>query len=477
MKANRYLLIFSLLLLVCLSTYGQSIRVLQTQNNEKGYQTESPAARVVFVSASPDLLIDENNGTPCEAREQQADGSYLYRFICDVTDTNKFKFNIGSSGITSKVSVTAFIEEGNDILYKVEVEDAPAKISKVEVDQNRLVYPVDNKAKTTIITTYPKLFVESATGETVEGPAYNEDTKQFSYSVIFDLSEQSARSVSRSLKLSVDNKEFVTQELGALSPKQAVDIAVIVIQQSCYQHNVSLAQNYFLNGAYKDAYDTYDKLLNTDECTDKPSDMAELQKDLKEMRRLANAYRLSNERYAVAEDFEKAGVLDSALHYHTEAYKFRNYILGKNPSDPYCLEYNRKYDHFRDGFPRIFSGKVVNNARMDLNGKNLPVGNVYIIASVHKRVTRKINGVAVPWYGDETSVLEREVLGQTDEDGMFKVLVKKNTRDEVYVLNFTVDKDAFSQKSHEFIYMPKDVDVEKNLLIKITPKGLNKYNK
>ena len=329
MKANRYLLIFSLLLLVCLSTYGQSIRVLQTQNNEKGYQTESPAARVVFVSASPDLLIDENNGTPCEAREQQADGSYLYRFICDVTDTNKFKFNIGSSGITSKVSVTAFIEEGNDILYKVEVEDAPAKISKVEVDQNRLVYPVDNKAKTTIITTYPKLFVESATGETVERPAYNEDTKQFSYSVIFDLSEQSARSVSRSLKLSVDNKEFVTQELGALSPKQAVDIAVIVIQQSCYQHNVSLAQNYFLNGAYKDAYDTYDKLLNTDECTDKPSDMAELQKDLKEMRRLANAYRLSNERYAVAEDFEKAGVLDSALHYHTEAYKsFRSLLSG-----------------------------------------------------------------------------------------------------------------------------------------------------
>lgn len=462
--------------------WGQSIKVSQESKNEKGCTTYEMKARVIFISPNADLLIDENNGTPMESKTTRLDGQYEYRFICDVTDTNKFKFNIALTGSTSTASVTMFIEEGNELLYTVNVEEVPANISEVKVDPNMLIYPVENKAKATVITTYPKLIVQSGTNESIEGPTYNEETKQFSYTAIFDLTEPASRSTPRTLKLSANGKDFVTQELGVLSPKQAVDIAVIVIQESCYQHNISLAQNYFLNGAYKEAYDIYYNLLNTDECTDKPANTEELEEDLKTMKRLTNAYRLSSNLYNKAEKFDKAGEMDSAMYYHGEAYKYRNYILKRNPSDPYCLEYNSKYEQFKLLFPRIVSGKVVDISRMDLNGNNIPLKDVYIVLSEHERDTKKINGIHVPWYGEKVKGSSLELLGKTDEDGKFEVFVKKNRKKSVFVLNFTMDDnpDVNNKKefrSKKFIYMPKDVDVEKNLFIKMSPKGLNTYNK
>lgn len=194
------------------------------------------------------------------------------------------------------------------------------------------------------------------------------------------------------------------------------------------------------------------------------------------MHLLAAAFLKAKSSYEKASGFESEGQQDSCMFYHQEAYKYRNFILKRNPSDPYCLEYNRLYEKFKDNAPRVVSGRVVDNARMDANNRNLPIEGVYIVQSVHRRDTKEINKVSVPWYGNEIDESRRELLGKTDADGNFTVHVKRNTRNEIYVLNFTANEN-FTDKSYKFIYMPKDADVEKNLNIKISPKGLNKYNK
>lgn len=469
-----------LCLLGCLSVssvFGQSIQVKLDQKDETGFPDQPNQARVVFISTSGELMIDENNGTPME-KGQLADGKHQYRFVCDVTDTNKFKFNIALQRSSSTANVTVFVEEGNDLLYTIDVQEGGAKISEIKPDPNMMVYPVDNKAKVTVITTYPRLIVQSATGESVEGPIYQEENKQFAYSVVFDLEKPDSRKEIRTLRLSADNKEFVTQKLGALSPKQAMNVAVVVIQESCYQHNIDLAQNYFLNGSYREAYDIYHQLLTTDECEDKPADLKELQEDEKEMKRLANAYHIANDRYERAEEFARAGDMDSAMHYHAEAYKYRNYILKRNPSDSYALEYNKKYELSRRLYPRIVSGVVLDKSRMDLNGQHLPLANVYIYATLHERDTKTVGGQEIPWYGKQLQGENANavLLGQTGPDGSFKVFVNRNTNNVVHVLHFSPDEQMV-RGTQKIEYFPKEVDMEKNIKILLAPKGLNTYNK
>lgn len=477
---NSKLLQKTLLLLCILSfstkLYGQEINIIPPKEMGKTFEGGEYEARIDFISNSPELFIEENNGTPGKPCEQRADGKYIYTFICDVADTNKFGFIISLKGSASSQNLTVVLQEKEHREYQVETEDIPASISEVKIDNMQVVVPKENTAMATITSQYPKLVIRSVTGETAEGPVYNEEKKQFIYTVTFDLSDPAARDIKRVLKLSVNNNDFVEQDLGQLSPKQGVDISVIVIQESCYRSKISQANNCFLNGAYLEAWNIYKKIVETDECPDKPQNLSDDKTKLKEMHLLAAAFLKAKSSYEKASGFESEGQQDSCMFYHQEAYKYRNFILKRNPSDPYCLEYNRLYEKFKDNAQRVVSGRVVDNARMDANNRNLPIEGVYIVQSVHRRDTKEINKVSVPWYGNEIDESRRELLGKTDADGNFTVHVKRNTRNEIYVLNFTADEN-FTDKSYKFIYMPKDADVEKNLNIKISPKGLNKYNK
>ena len=268
------LLLRSLLLLCILSLsqdiWGQEINIIPPKEMGKTFDGGEYEARIDFISDSPDLFIEENNGTPQKSPEQRADGKYVYTFICDVADTNKFGFMIGMKGSTSTQNLTVVIQENEFREYQIETADIPASIGEVKIDNMQVVVPKENTAMATVTSLFPKLIIQSATGEKTEGPIYNDDKKQFVYTVTFDLSDPAARDMERALKLSVNNKDFTEQDLGKLSPKQGVDISVIVIQESCYRSNINQANNCFLNGAYIEAWNIYKKILETDECNDKP---------------------------------------------------------------------------------------------------------------------------------------------------------------------------------------------------------------
>lgn len=473
---HKLFFISCILLLFMRPVWGQNINIVAPTDMDKTCDSGEHTARVDFISTNADLLIDENGGTPGEPVQKRGDGKYIYTFLCDVMDTNKFKFNVSVQGVTGTQSVAVFIKEGEFREYGVEVEEISASIGEINVSEQPIVVPKENTAMAIVTSIYPKLYIESVTGEKTEGPNYDEVKRQFTYTVSFDLSSEESRSKVRSLRISANNKDFLTQDLGALSPKQGVDIAVLVIQESCYQQQINMAKNCFLNGAYKDAWQIYKQIVETDQCPDKPSDLAGDKENMTKMHRLAAALIKAHNYYVKAERFQANGEIDSCMYYQAESYKYRNYILKSNASDPYCLEYNRKFDLFKETIPRMVSGKVVDNSRMDRYNRNLPIKDVYIVLSVHERDYKNVNGVKVPAYGKEIDKNLREYLGKTDEKGLFKVPVKRNTKDEIYVLNFSADEN-FTKASHEYKYMPKDVDVEADVVVKISPKSLNTYNK
>lgn len=467
--------LFLFLLSATIHVHSQEINIIPPTDMNKTFEGGEYEARIDFISNTPDLCIEENNGTPGTSPVQRADGQYVYTFICDVADTNKFGFLVSLKGGVSSQNLTVVVNEKDFREYLIETEEIPASIGEIKIDNTQVVVPKENTAMATITSLYPKLIIQSVTGEKAEGPTYIEGKKLFSYTVTFDMSTPASKETKRSLKLSVDNKNFTEQELGVLSPKQGVDLSVIVIQESCYRSNISQARNCFLNGAYKEAWDIYKKILETDECTDKPQNTSDDHEKMKDIQLLAAAFIRSKQYYEKAVAFEAEDKQDSCMYYHNEANKYRNFILKSNPSDPYCLEHNRIFERYKDHAPRIVSGQLVNNARMDKEGRNLPVEGVFVILSIHEKETKKVNGVSIPWYGKEVSTDRRKNLGQSDADGRFKVSVPRNSPGEVYVLNFTTDEN-FGNKSYKFIYMPKDVDIERNLYIKISPTGVNKYN-
>lgn len=469
-------ILFITALLFTIQAYGQEINITPPADMTKTFDGGEYTARIDFISKTPDLHIEENNGTPGTPPEQRTDGQYVYTFICDVADTNKFGFLISLQGGVSSKNLTVVINEKEFREYIIETEELPASIGEIKIDNTQVVIPKENTAMAIITSLYPKLIIQSVTGEKAEGPVYNDGKKLFTYTVTFDMSTPSSKEMKRSLELSVDNKNFTEQELGVLSPKQGVDLSVIVIQESCYRGSISQTRNCFLNGAYKEAWEIYKKILETDECADKPQNTSEDKEKMKEMQLLAAAFIRSKQYYEKAVAFEAEDRQDSCMYYHKEAYKYRNFILKSNPSDPYCLEHNRIFERYKDNAPRIVSGQVVNNARMDKDGKNLPIEGVFVILSVHEKDTKKVNSVSIPWYGNEISTDRRKNVGQSDTSGHFKVSVPRNSSKEVYVLNFTADEN-FSDKSYKFIYMPKDVDLERNLFIKISPTSLNSYNR
>lgn len=470
----------TLLLFVATVGYAQQITVVP-RGDIKDFEGEGNKARVNFYSASPDLLITENNGEKMQGPEKVEDGWYLYTFICDVEDTYKFGFNVSAKGNISKFIFQVYIEENQLREYEVEIKELPVSISEVKVSEARGVVPVENKAVVKVTSNYQGLRITSTTGEESQEPVLNA-TNTFDYTIDFDLSTPQSRETVRSLIFSAGSGEPVEQEVGVLSPKQGVNLSVLVVTNSCYSDAIAHARQSFLNGAYREAYDTYRKLLEGDNCPDTPKDRKEDENSMKDMRRLASAHLLAVNYYKKAEDFQAAEVMDSCMYYQSEAYKYRNLILKQNPSDPYCLEYNRKYADFINTSPRIVSGQVLNAVRMDAQGRNLPLAGVRILQIAHKKETDKVNGVPVPKAGKRIDDTVKQV-GESDENGQFSVAVDRNTNRVIYVLYFTADSDVFSKKSDSFQFIPKDIDKEGNVVIKMVPttqgrgNEVNRYNK
>ncbi|MDR3268183.1 MAG: hypothetical protein LBT83_03855 [Tannerella sp.] len=464
-----------LLLLIAIPFYGQDIKVTPTDLT-KTYQGPKNEAQVDFVSAHPALKFRENNGEETQAPQKREDGKYVYTCICHVENRNKFVFNIIVQGATAEMSLQVYIEEHQHYIYNIDVAEIHATLGDIKMVKPNVIIPTENTSIVTVTTDYNKLIVESITGEKVDGPKLNNNGAVI-YEFTFNLSTPESRQIQRGLKFSADGIDFKTFDLGTLSPKGGKEIAVVVLQSSCYQSNINRAQQSFINGLYAEAYYIYKKIIETDECEDKPSDLSEDKKRLEKMNDLGKVLQHARKCYEKAESFKNDGVMDSCRYYHDEAYKYRNYILKNNSSDAYCLEYNRIYQTFirQEALRTVtVSGKTVNNVRMDVNGNHLPVEGVYIVLSAHKRDTKKVNGVEVPSPGDEIEG-ERRVLGQSAADGSFSVFVPRNNKKTIYVLHFTADKN-FSPKSYSIDFTPKDDKNTKDLIIKLTPKKLNDYN-
>lgn len=464
----RLLLFIVSFVLLPISIQAQAISI-ERINTEKEANNGTFKAQIDFISESANLIISENGGETIQAPKERS-GKYVYTCICDVNDTNKFGFIVGVQGGAVKENALVYIEEGQLLEYEVKVIELPVTIEDIKSINDRMVVPIENTAKIFVTSNYNNLVIESNTGEIVEGPVTNE-SNTFGYTVTFNLSTPESKEQSRSLIFKA-GKEIQEYDLGVLQPKSGKEIAVIVVNEGCYISNMNHITQCFRQGLYYEAYTTYKELLGGDICPNMDSPTAEDNKELEKMKRLAAAHQLSDKYFNMAEKFVSASRWDSAMYYHGEALKYRNLILKSNSSDPYCLEYNKRYDFFKASVPRIVSGRIVDNAKMNSRGENLPLAGVYIVLTEHKRSSKKVNGIEVPSAGKEIG--EPQLMGESDSTGNFTVYIPRNTKDTVYQLNFTADKESMGKKSYGFEYVPKDVDKEDKLVIRINPKNVNK---
>jgi hypothetical protein len=436
----------------------------------KTFPGQPAQARIDFISKSSGLKFDENNGEVVQPPQKRDDSLYVYTCICDLNDKDKLGFNISLPGMLTPQFLIVYIEEGQLLEYNVLVRNI-----RVRVTNEFAVVREENTSVVKLTSTSNRLTVESPTAANVAGPVLN-DNRTYDYKVYFDLSTPENRGKEHLLKIFSGNDNAPYEHaLGQLSPSQGVEIAVIVIGRNCYDDQITLAQQHFLNGAYREAHDLYRKLVETDDCSSKPADLSNEQEKITQMRRLTNAFTLAHNYYDQALAFHENGRFDSCMYYQAEAYKYRNLILQHNPADPYCLEYNRKYHEFVKSSGRIVSGKILDNTRMDMQDNNLPVPNAYIVLCTHENKPKNISGVKVPGPGREKEPRKR--LGQTSADGNFKVSVPRNTEESIYTLIFVVSKEDYGTASDDFRYVPTDNDVISDLIIKINPKGLNSINK
>lgn len=461
---NRLFLILAFLIQSCLSVMAQSITI-SPPDTTKSYSGKPMTACIEFISKSPNLMFVENGGETVQAPQQGPDGMYAYTCICDVNDTNTFGFNISLKGKVDKESLTVFIEDQQKKEYIINL----ASDIRVTVREKLKVIPVENTARAIIISNSDHLKIVSLTKETVEGPELT-DNNTYRYTVSFDVTTPESRDIDRSLTFYSSTSE-ASYDLGKFSPKGGIELGVRVLTSSCYDQIINHAKNSFVNGNYKEAYEACQQALADNSCPDKPQDLTEDKADMEKYRKLSIAIHNADFLFKKAQKFETMQQ-DSALYYHVEAKKYRNYIQKENPSDPYCLECERYYNNYKQSLGRQISGCVVHKTMMDLQGHNIPLAGVYIMLAEYKLETDNINGVKVSKAGK--SLGDPKKWGQTDENGNFTVYIPYNTKDTIYKLIFTADKETMMDKdSNRFEYLPKDAAKETNLIVKIAPKQLN----
>jgi hypothetical protein len=253
----------------------QPLFIVNAQNITVGlkatgtYEDGENHARIDFVSVYPDLQITEVQGETVR-KPEKTDSGYVYTCICDVSDTNNFRFRIFLLGSEDVHSERITIRAGEWKTFAVEVADIPVIISEVNVLNRSQVVRKENTAAVTVSCKFSRLTVQSKTGEPVEGPTLNSSNGLFEYTIYYDLSSESSRKISRALRFSVDNVEFQDHEIGILSPKQGVEISVVVVQMAKYLSYKTSAEQFYASGRYGEASEAYTQAQNS---PDKPADM------------------------------------------------------------------------------------------------------------------------------------------------------------------------------------------------------------
>jgi hypothetical protein len=479
-------------LLAVTPSFGQEIRV--TPIDTVAFEGQAHQARIDFVSSVANLKITESNGETVEAPRQREDSMYVYTCICNVRNTNRFKFSIAVPRAEARVIQDISIEEHQLITCNVDVE-IHAKLGEIKVVHDRKISEAgENISRITLTTDYNKLTVLSNTGEEVKGPQLDANGVVI-YTIDFDLTTKESRAVKRGLQISADGVNFKAYDLGTLFPPFGKEIAVIVVRSSCYLFNVEQAEKYFSEGNYKEAGRIYKKLTQTDECDDKPSDLSKERNRLRTMATIFKSREKAVEYWKKAEQCELLGKIDSFYHYHGEAYKERNLILKYNETDNYCLTYNKLYIDKMQEY-RIVSGRLFYSNKLDMQGNPLPLGGWDILMTTHERIEERqggINGRVVikPGKlirGEDGETFKR--VGQSAADGRFTVTIPPNKpaagkeKGIMYVLWFSesakTDGSWWRRHFQDMIertyggvgdadvsYVPKETHQEAGLVLKI----------
>jgi hypothetical protein len=322
----------------------------------------------------------------------------------------------------------------------VKIDDYPAVIHEVRPSEGGGYYPQENTALVRIVSSFSKLKIEVSTGEKAT-PELNRETNTFYYNVYFNLSKPEDRQIERTLFISASGQNDAPYEydLGVLTPKQALEIAVIVINGStCYATERNLAQQSYVNGNFSDAYQAYQNLLETDLCNeDKPADLSALKADMEK----AGKYMILMDSVSLcrtkSESFYEENRLDSCLYYLNAGTRITSEIAKDHPLNEECKKQNRMDKEFRKkNLGRIVSGKIYLDA-----GTDHPVGNTLITVSKHERKMKKIGGALVPVPGKEIKGAYRKTYNG-NADGSFMVSVPEEPQGEsktIYVVHFVAE--------------------------------------
>lgn len=449
----KKIILFTIGLLVLNSVSAQQY-IIDTISVSKGYETKADYAFVDFISTNK-LNIRENSGTKINELGT-IDGQNHYRAECYVPDGDKQTFAISSEGGT-ETRFTIYLEPKDYNKYEV-------KVSKIESikweEERRIVVPKENTAAAYISCKSNQLIINTETGTLSPNPELKNGW--YTYEVFFDLSTPEKKETEHVVNLSVGGAVFVPYLIGKLEPKQGKAIIVLIVE-SCYEQNINHANESFRKGMYSEAHSAYQKAF---ECSDKPTDIVNDEKRMKNMLVLRNATKVAQDKYAEAESFRQQQRWEESLTLYQEAYRLRLGILKMNPSDEYCLQHQKIYEDLKKNLPRKITGKVVNNVRMDSQGNNVPISGIFIIGKVYRKL--KSDGSF-----DEEDESKALLLGETNANGEFQVYLPKNQTGIYHSIVFNEDKH-FKGKKNQFEYRPTSADIQEGLIVKITPKNINR---
>ena len=111
---------------------------------------------------------------------------------------------------------------------------------------------------------------------------------------------------------------------------------------------------------------------------------------------------------------------------------------------------------------------------MDLNKKNPPLANVYVVLCKYGVKYKKIDGVSVA-EPNLKQLLETKTLVKTDASGHFEAFVPRDTNTGVYVLHFVADDKEVGIASVDAVsYRPTVADIQKGVVVRfISSKKIN----
>lgn len=373
-KCEKILLLF--MILICSSTIKAQTITVDFQET-KSYEGESNKARIDFLSRNPDLIFVEGNGEDVVGPQKVDGGMYLYTCICDTRDTHSFGFEIRMKGSEQQKQHNVSIKKGELKVFTVDVKDASMTISDIKVDKESLPVREENMARAVVVCKSSLLIVKSNTGEVVKGPEKRTDDL-FEYTVYFNLSKKESREKERVLSFSVDNEDFQEYSIGKLSPKQGLEIIVVVVPAAKYLSYKLSAEQYQSNGQYSEAIEAY---MEAQKSSDKPKDLDFTDQITKMTRNLMSLNKANN---LFMEEKWK------------EARQVYNDLLADNPGDYFVAQKIKDCDVKLEppkAFPPTVSTGTVTNVKTNSfvgsgnvdNTGGLPVSSRGICWSVLKQ--------------------------------------------------------------------------------------------